>query len=400
MVKLEQQNVVINEGKVKKQCSKMPNWKAPGHDGVQGFWIKRLDKMHERIATQLNEILEGTKEIPSWMTYGRTVLCQKDPVKGNSVENFRPITCLPLMWKLLTGIISEDMYCFMENENLLPEEQKGCRRKSRGTKDQLLIDKTILKDCRKRRTNLAMAWIDYRKAYDFVPHSWILECLDMLGIADNVRSFLEKSMKKWKLLLNSNGSDLCEVDVNRGIFKGDSLSPLIFVICMIPLSLLLRKVKASYEWGWKEFKLNHLLIMNHLKLFGKSYDQIDSLVQTVFTFSEDIGMEFGLKKCGVVILKKGKLVKFDGIHLPNQEIMKEVDENGYTYLGVLELDEIKEYEMKIKVTAEYKGRLRLILKSELNGKNKIQTINTWVVALLRYGAGIVNWKVDELKKNG
>ena len=100
----------------------------------------------------------------------------------------------------------------------MPEKQKGYKRKSRGTKDQLLIDKTILKDCRKRRTNLAMAWIDYRKAYDFVPHSWILECLDMLGIADNVRSFLEKSMKKWKLLLSSNGSDLCEVDVNSGIF--------------------------------------------------------------------------------------------------------------------------------------------------------------------------------------
>ena len=118
----------------------------------------------------------------------------------------------------------------------------------------------------------------------------------------------------------------------------------------------------------------------------------------MFTFSEDIGMEFGLKKCGVVILKKGKLVKFDGIHLPNQEIMKEVDENGYTYLGILELDEIKEHEMKIKVTAEYKRRLRLILKSKLNGKNKIQAINTWVVALLRYGAGIVNWKVGELEK--
>ena len=53
--------------------------------------------------------------------------------------------------------------------------------------------------------------------------------------------------------------------------------------------------------------------------------------------------------------------------------------------------------MKIKVTAEYKRRLRLILKSKLNGKNKIQAINTWAVALLRYGAGIINWKVDELK---
>ena len=94
----------------------------------------------------------------------------------------------------------------MENENLLPEEEKGCRRESRGTKDQLLIDKTILKDSRKRRTNLAMVSINYRKAYDYVPHSWVLECLDILCIADNVRSFLEKNKKKWKLSLNSNGS--------------------------------------------------------------------------------------------------------------------------------------------------------------------------------------------------
>ena len=53
------------------------------------------------------------------------------------------------MWKLLTCIISEDMCCYMENKNLPPKEQKGCRRKSRETKDQLLIGKTILKDVRK-----------------------------------------------------------------------------------------------------------------------------------------------------------------------------------------------------------------------------------------------------------
>ena len=54
--------------------------------------------------------------------------------------------------------------------------------------------------------------------------------------------------------------------------------------------------------------------------------------------------------------------------------------------------------MKIKVTAEYKTWLRLILKSKLNGENKIEAINTWAVALLRYGAEIINWKVDDLKK--
>ena len=123
--------------------------------------------------------------------------------------------------------------------------------------------------------------------------------------------------------------------------------------------------------------------MDDLKLFGKSEDQIEKQVQTVLSFNEDIGMEFGLKKYEVVILKKGELVHFDGIHLPNQEITKEVDENLYNYLGILELDEIKEDQIEIKVTAEYKRKLRLILKSNLNGNNKIQAINNWVVCTVK-----------------
>ena len=262
----------------------------------------------------------------------------------------------------------------------------------------MLIDKTILKECRKRHTNLAMAWVDYKKAYDFVPHSWISECMEMFGIAENVRNFLQKSMTQWKLSLTSNGEELGEVDVKRGIFQGDSLSPLLFVLSMIPLSLLLRKVQACYEWGKKEFKVNHLLFMDDLKLFGKSEDQIDSLIQTTHIFSTDIGMEFRIKKCGVLILKRGKIVKCDGIELPNNDVIKEVGEEGYTYLGIVEVDKIKENEIKSKTITEYKRRLRLILKSKLHGRNKITAINTWAVAIFRYGAGIINWKESELKR--
>ena len=392
-----QEMVRISVENVQKQCRKIPNWKAPGKDGVQGYWIKNLNNLHMRIACQLNKILEGEDNLPTWMTYGRTVLCQKDPAKGNAVENYRPITCLPLMWKLLTGMIAEEMYTYLERENILPEEQKGCRRGSRGTKDQLLVDKTVLRDCRRRHTNLAMAWIDYKKAYDFVPHSWISECMEMFGIAENVRNFLQRSMGQWKLSLTSNGEDLGTVDVKRGIFQGDSLSPLLFVLSMIPLSLVLRKVNACYEWGKKECKLNHLLFMDDLKLFGKNEEQIDSLVNTVHIFSTDIGMEFGLRKCGVVTLKRGKLARCEGIELPDGEVMKEVEQEGYTYLGIVELDKIKEKEMKEKITREYKRRLRLILKSKLNGRNKITAMNTWAVAIFRYGAGILDWKGCELK---
>ena len=66
----------------------------------------------------------------------------------------------------------------------------------------------------------------YKKAYDMVPLSWISECLEMFGIANNAEDFLNNSMKSWKLELNASGEKLEEVDKRRGIFQSDSLSPL------------------------------------------------------------------------------------------------------------------------------------------------------------------------------
>ena len=80
--------------------------------------------------------------------------------------------------------------------------------------------------------------------------------------------------------------------------------------------------------------------------------------------------------------------------------MKDIDETGYTYLGILETDKIKEKEMKEKFSREYLRRLRLILRSKLNGRNKIMAVNTWVASVMRYGAGILKWNTDELKSLG
>ena len=53
----------------------------------------------------------------------------------------------------------------------MPDEQKGCRRQSRGTVDQLMIDKMVMKNCKRKMTNLSVAWINYMKVYDMVPHT-------------------------------------------------------------------------------------------------------------------------------------------------------------------------------------------------------------------------------------
>ena len=71
-------------------------------------------------------------------------------------------------------------------------------------------------------------------------------------------------------------------------------------------------------------------------------------------------------------------------------MIKEVDDEGYKYLGILELDKFKEREMKEIFRTEY-------MKSQLNGKNKIKAANTWAVSLMRYGAGTIKWNKEELQ---
>ena len=164
----QQADVSITIDIVAQVLKKVPNWKAPGTDMVQGFWLKNFTSLHQSIANHLQSCLE-CGSVPEWMTKGRTVLIMKDPEKGAVAGNYRPITCLPVMWKLLTGIISDKLYEFLDTENVLPDEQKGCRRSSQGTNDQLYIDKMVLREAKSRKKNLAMGWIDYQKAYDMVP---------------------------------------------------------------------------------------------------------------------------------------------------------------------------------------------------------------------------------------
>lgn len=220
----------------------------------------------------------------------------------------------------------------------------------------------------------------------------------MVGIAENVSRLLKGSMADWKTVLTANNGVLGEVNINRGIFQGDSLSPLIFVIAMIPLSSLLRRERLGYCFGENGLVVNHLLFMDDLKLFGRSKRELEALVEVVRTYSRDIGMEFGLEKCAVLEMKRGEKVECEGIELPTGEMMKEVDDGGYKYLGVLESSKVLQKAMKEKVGNEYLRRVKLLARSRLYGGNLIRGINAWAVSVVRYSAGILDWTDSELRK--
>ena len=114
-----QNNVVISKRDVITQVPKMPNWNSPGLDCTQGFWLKIPSSVHQIIDDILKN--EQSASVPEWMVESRIVLIQKDPTKGNSVGNYRPIACLNLLWKLLTGVTTDNLYEHLGKQDLLPD---------------------------------------------------------------------------------------------------------------------------------------------------------------------------------------------------------------------------------------------------------------------------------------
>ena len=103
----------------------------------------------------------------------------------------------------MSGIIAAKISGHMDQ--FMSTAQKGIGRDTRGAKHQLLVDRTVAQDCRLRHTNLCTAWIDYQKAYDSMPHTWIIECLKLYNINRALRDFVANSMGMWKTTLEANG---------------------------------------------------------------------------------------------------------------------------------------------------------------------------------------------------
>ena len=142
----EQEWEVINIEKLRSALTKSHEWKTPGVDKISNFWLNCLISTHKQMALNLTNLLQNPETAPAWLSEGTTYLLPKSQESQNP-KNYRPITCLTTTYKILTSTIIERMYTFLEENSILPQEQKGCKRNSYGCKDRLLINKMILENC-------------------------------------------------------------------------------------------------------------------------------------------------------------------------------------------------------------------------------------------------------------
>lgn len=396
---MEESNFTL--GDIKEVMSKLHNWKAPGPDSIQNFWWKNIDSLHHLLATQINHILSDPADTPMFMTEGITYMKAKTP-DISKPQNFRPITCLTTIYKIITSLISNKINRHIEDNNLLTEEQKGCRRRTQGCKEQLIIDGIVTKESKDKQRNVAIAWLDYQKAFDSVPHSYLLEVLEIYKVDRKIISFLQLCMKSWRTKLIANlGQSQIQTDpirIESGIFQGDSLSPTWFIMCLNPLSKLLASSNLGYKLKTQSNfqKLSHLLYVDDAKLYAENEQDLSKLLNIAKTFSDDIKMNFGYDKCAKVIYKKGKTVSSENIDHMN--IKQLSDTEKYKYLGLDQHLIRNTSELKKQTEEKLNKRVVKILKSHLTGKNKIKAINTWAIPVISYTFGILEWTQTDMNR--
>ena len=168
------------------------------------------------------------------MVTGRTPKGSSGPLSPGS---YRPITCLNTTYKVFTSVLTEIFSERLTSNDIIPVEQKAIRTGRRGCLDTLLTDKMICEDSRIRGEPLAMAWINFSKAYDNVSHEWLLAVLEAIQAPPSITNIISSlfPMRRTSFSIEG-GSPTRELPYKRGLFQGDALSPLLFCLSLSSLS--------------------------------------------------------------------------------------------------------------------------------------------------------------------
>ena len=398
----------ITEEKVYKIIKKRKNWSAPGIDGIQNFWWKKFQGTWKALVRSFNVWIEQPQRIPDWVTHGRTVLLPKLEDLSD-VKEYRPITCLNTCYKIFAGNVGKYMKDHAERNNIWDRSQLGTCSGVLGTVDQLIVDNTIMDEVRGKKRNLAVAFYDYRKAYDMVRHDWMLRVYRWMGVPEKVLNVLSQLMEGWKTRLEVTCKGKVKtsrwIRIRRGFLQGDSYSPVGFCLTEVPIALMLDETDG-YKMGQpgeRKLTRTHSFFIDDLKVYQENHQKLEIVNEMIVKASMDTGACYGVKKCAEVIFKNGKMVKGEGLAVL-EERMKALDPEQnevYKFLGCEQGNNIDVKRVMQRVKKEISKRLEQLIGISLNDENLVKAINSRVVPVAGYVMNICNLgkgDIEELDK--
>ena len=392
----------LSAKQAEKVIMKKRNWSALGPDRIVNFWWKRANCLHVGIVRAFQVIAQSDQDVPLWFTEGRTSLIPK-PGEFSS-ENQRPITCLNTVYKWFSSCLLEPVNSHLEDYDLMEGEQRGAKEKCSGTTDNLLIDRMVCQDSQRGRRNISMAWIDVRKAYDSVSHTWLREMFSVHRFPQWIGNLIERLSAKWNTRISirtRQGTELSErILFARGLPQGDALCPKLFTLCMNPIAW---KLQASEGYRLSKpinTKITDLLYVDDLKVYAASEAKLKVVLREVQAAMGDIGLLWNERKCVVVNVKRGCLQELaPGLKIDEQQLIKSLKEDSqYKFLGVLE--SIKQEDSLVLESAArvYLQRLSVIWSSPLSDHHKVVATNQFALPVLVYFMWTQVWPITELQR--
>ncbi|TBU11344.1 reverse transcriptase, partial [Hamiltosporidium tvaerminnensis] len=209
------------------------------------------------------------------------------------------------------------------------------------------------------RNNLKATWIDVKKAYDSIDHAYLTQCIENLNLPDRILKFIKK--------------------IYRGILQGDSLSPLLFVLCMDPLSRNPneKNTKVTVQTDAEINSTNHILFIDDLKLLAKDSSSLSAMTGEAKEFLEVIGLE----------INKEKSAQMNRVCV-------------YKYLGIIEDSRgIPTRSSFEEVQSKLISRVERFCHTRLIAENLFSAINQHAISLINYHIGLDDVVRAELVKN-
>lgn len=293
--------------------------------------------------------------------------------------DFRPISWMSNIYKLITKVLTINLYNTLEVNEVISMNQLCVRKNTMAAKEQVLFNHCInlINDFK-----LKAIWFDIQKAYDSVPHEYINQILKTLNLPENYQKLMHRLQEALQLTLIVNNTAAGTLRPKRGIIQGDSLSPLIFILCMEPISRILNETghpKVCISYKETNFAINHLLYMDDLKILAKTDDDLRILATKFTDTLNQIGLKHNTSKSATNSDTCSNIA----------DIISPI--NGYKYLGLIEDNENRFKRINLDAIFEkICARIKIIADTQLNSKNMFTAINEFALSLLNYYVGTIN----------
>ncbi|XP_050295823.1 uncharacterized protein LOC126735768 [Anthonomus grandis grandis] len=337
--------------KILQTLSKTAPWKAPGEDQIPIYLYKIFPAAQQYLVSSIGAFVRGSKKISQADTTISLIFKkgdQKDPA------NYRPIAVLNTDYKILTSVIAQSI-----EERLpdwaIPTEQLA-RKNVWGTTHGFLLDKSITQLARLRRATSYSSWYDFSKAYDSVHHKELKRLIDCLPLERDIRALLKRAMAMWTVRVKVGKGLTKEFAIKRGVYQGDSISPLLFKLVTAGIIHNIKNNPAINKTA--KGKQEIIAFMDDIKCHAPTKKAIDLISKELEQSALEIGLKLNLGKCGFYSREASNHEEND-----SAPFIPQVRE-GYKYLGLhqLERDTLENYE---SIQGKISEKLMEVVKSDL-----------------------------------